>query len=280
MKVFSCHWPSSKQLIIDKNEINPNISRSYFDFILRPGAPPLFNLAKIVEKPSLDMLVTISGWLSQNDCPKRSWDYLLSATSTSEIYNLMWESSSIEMLALKLVKPGIKIASDAITKNLRELLMSVTRLIMNNPFKEARANAKCAGLQLANLIAKNDYCQSRPISLIGFSLGCRIIYKCLKELSNKKVYVHNVFLLGGAVNGKLGKWEKCKGAVLGRFVNVYSEKDYILKFLYPILTFEMPLGIKRLDIEGVENFDVSNISPGHFDYRQNLDAILLHIDYA
>ena len=38
----------------------------------------------------------------------------------------------------------------------------------------------------------------KTISLIGFSLGARVIFSCLKELVSKNFTVHDVFLLGGA----------------------------------------------------------------------------------
>ena len=61
----------------------------------------------------------------------------------------------------------------------------------------------------------------RPITLVGFSLGARMIYYALRELAQKKAYgiVQNVYLLGAPVTARESEWKQVRSVVSGRFVN-------------------------------------------------------------
>jgi hypothetical protein len=59
-----------------------------------------------------------------------------------------------------------------------------------------------------------------------------------------------------------------RSVVAGRLVNVHSEKDLILAFLYR--TSAIQLGISGIEpikgVEGVENVDMGEIVEGHLEY--------------
>lgn len=64
--------------------------------------------------------------------------------------------------------------------------MKLTYFI-DNPWGNALLKAKRAGMVLADtLIAQVQ--ESRPVTLIGFSLGARVIYYCLLELAKKSAF--------------------------------------------------------------------------------------------
>lgn len=75
----------------------------------------------------------------------------------------------------------------------------------------------------------------RPISLIGFSLGARVIFFCLQEMSKRSScegIIEDVIFLGAPVTASKVEWEKFKKVVAGRIVNGFCRKDWLLKFLY------------------------------------------------
>ncbi|KAL1954447.1 hypothetical protein VTO42DRAFT_1171 [Malbranchea cinnamomea] len=67
-----------------------------------------------------------------------------------------------------------------------------------------------------------------------------------------------------------------RNVVSGRLINVFSENDSILRFLYR--TNSMQLGVAGLEpifhIRGVENFDVSDKVSGHLRYQYMIGEIL------
>ena len=91
---------------------------------------------------------------------------------------------------------------------------------MDNPWSNAIERARAAGLILADVLA-NRQLGVRPITLVGYSLGARMIYYALLELSRKKAYgiVQNAYLIGAPVSGREAEWTQVRNAVSGRFVN-------------------------------------------------------------
>lgn len=67
----------------------------------------------------------------------------------------------------------------------------------------------------------------------------------------------------------------------GRLINVYSENDYILAFLYR--TSSIQYGVAGLqeaqDVKGIENIDVSEMVSGHLRYQYLVGSILEKIGF-
>ena len=98
------------------------------------------------------------------------------------------------------------------------------------------------GQALADLI-RQRFLGNVVISLVGFSLGCSVIYSCLSELSQDVVnagYIHNVVLLGGAVSNK--NWESALTVPSGTIINAYNTQDYILRYAFRFSQLESPIG--------------------------------------
>ena len=89
--------------------------------------------------------------------------------------------------------------------------------------------ADAAGLILADSIIDRNL-GARPITLVGFSLGSRVIFSCLRELANKAAFglVQNVYLFGSPVVAKKEDYFRARTVVSGRFVNGYASNDWIL----------------------------------------------------
>lgn len=91
------------------------------------------------------------------------------------------------------------------------------------------ARADMAGLIMADSIVDRNL-GARPITLVGFSLGARVIFSCLRELANKGAVglVQNVYIFGSPVVVSKDDWLKVQTVVSGRFVNGYATNDWIL----------------------------------------------------
>ncbi|EGG25174.1 transmembrane protein [Cavenderia fasciculata] len=94
--------------------------------------------------------------------------------------------------------------------------------------------AQRAGKLLAEEILGQAFGR-RPITLVGISMGARLIYHCLLELVDKKAYgiIENVILIGAPIpSDDINIWSKIRKLVSRRLVNCFSPKDIILKICY------------------------------------------------
>ena len=102
-----------------------------------------------------------------------------------------------------------------------------------NPFKKRAKKAETTGYVLSDLIHSKRL--GNPcISLVGFSLGTRVIYFCLQKLQDSGSKVYDVLLLGGAAPLNVEILKKCSKMVTGRLINTYSKTDKILLRLYSL----------------------------------------------
>lgn len=226
---------------------------------------------------SLHITLAISGWLSQKDEFATSWDHLVNYPFQGRTYALRWESSNPKSLKSDIIAGGGAIAMLSLIAPV--LLPLNAYLVAKFPFSKAIESAKLAGKALAGFI-KDGVFGKAPISLMAFSLGTSVVLHCLLALAKEnKTMVHDVVLLGGAAPLEIKLWKKARNAVAGRLVNCYSKNDRILSVLYSSTNFMYAIGNYEIEIKGVENYDVTSISPGHNDYRNKLDKILQHINY-
>jgi pimeloyl-ACP methyl ester carboxylesterase len=110
------------------------------------------------------------------------------------------------------------------------LPLALTKLsYLDNPWVVSQARADMAGLVLADSLIDRNL-GTRPITLVGFSLGARVIFSCLKELAARGAFglVQNVYMFGTPVVAKNDEYIKARAIVPGRFVNGYATNDWIL----------------------------------------------------
>ncbi|KAI3625774.1 hypothetical protein CBS9595_001135 [Malassezia furfur] len=150
--------------------------------------------------------------------------------------------------------------------------------IIDNPWSNATERARAAGLILADVLM-NRQLGVRPITLVGFSLGARMIYYALRELAHKKAYgiVQNVYLLGAPVTAREAEWKQVRSVVSGRFVNgtchadpAFSRSDWLLAYLHRATSggFHSIAGLHPIEYDcNIENVDVTHLVPGHLSYR-------------
>ena len=160
-------------------------------------------------------------------------------------------------------------------------LLQVSRVV-DNPFSITKARAEKAGAVLADALI-NRAQGERPVTLLGYSLGARVIYSCLLSLAARRAFglVENVVLMGAPVPSDAADWRVLRTAVAGRLVNVYSANDYVLGFLYRTSSVQLGVaGLQRVDgVPGIENVDVSAAVSGHLRYRHLVGRILRTVGF-
>ena len=151
--------------------------------------------------------------------------------------------------------------------------------VIDNPWGVCCRRSAQVGRQLATVLLQREHGR-RPVTLMGFSLGARVIFYCLLELSKRKNsagIVQDVILLGAPVSGHPAEWKKFAEVVSGRIINGYCQKDWLLHFLYRTSAAKLHIaGLEPVKWEDrrMFNFDLSHIVTGHMDYANKLDMIL------
>lgn len=167
-----------------------------------------------------------------------------------------------------------------------QLPVVLTKLayLIDNPWTVSLDRANAAGLILADSLIDRNL-GTRPITFVGYSLGSRVIFSCLRELARKGAYglVQNVYLFGSPIVAKKDEYLKARAVVAGRFVNGYATNDWILGYLFRLTSG----GISRvaglapvLEIPGLENLDVTEFVPGHMAYRTAMPRLLREVGWV
>lgn len=183
-----------------------------------------------------------------------------------------------------------------------QLPIVLTKLsyLIDNPWTVSLGRANAAGLILADSLIDRNL-GVRPITLVGFSLGSRVIFSCLRELANKGAYglIQNVYLFGSPIVANKDEYLRARMVVSGRFVNGYASNDWILGKASPAaLTFFILSGfagylfratsggIMRIaglapvrEIPGLENIDVTQLVNGHMAYRAAMPKLLREVGW-
>ncbi|PWA28161.1 hypothetical protein CCH79_00017976, partial [Gambusia affinis] len=153
-----------------------------------------------------------------------------------EQYCLVWESRFLRDLGSAMTSLLDGLVSMVAQEALKYTVLSgiVTALtwpasllaaasVIDNPWCVCLNRSAEVGKHLAQVLRSRQQ-GKRPVSLIGFSLGARVIYYCLQELASDKGsegVVEDVVLLGAPVDGSEKSWERMVRVVAGRIVNGY-----------------------------------------------------------
>ena len=232
---------------------------------------------------ALSATVVISGWSSENDDLNEEWKGL---KPSGAAYGLVWEAGTLFSSAVKAIEAGVTAAVPGLAVKAGVVAVVSAGLAGAGSclydFVTGCQKAAFTGKELARHLQEHVF-GFVPISLIGFSMGCRVIYYCLKELSKAlpQCYIQDVILLGGAVKNDPMLWDRLLKCVAGRAVNVYSNQDGMLKKLYiiPMILKPPPIGIGPVLCMRMENFDASEYITGHQDHRKHLTETLARIGY-
>lgn len=150
--------------------------------------------------------------------------------------------------------------------------------IIDNKWAVAVDRSDKAGKLLAEVLLEGLH-GNRPVTLVGFSLGARVIFKCLQHLAESEGghagLVERVILLGAPIPIKDENWVSVRKMVAGRFVNAYSTNDWTLGIVFRASLFSQGLaGIQPVDSPGIENVDVTQIIENHAAYVGKTKQVL------
>ncbi|KAK5078209.1 hypothetical protein LTR64_003384 [Lithohypha guttulata] len=256
----------------------------------RTGHVRTFEFRPLHNNKRLNLILTVSGWMTGKvddvRLPFSSVDPIM-----GDIYSLHWEPEMLRSMG-----DTINIlATEALTQSIQQVLGStilvalmaamqlpvvLTKLsyLIDNPWSVSLDRAHAAGLILADsLIAR--HLGQRPITLTGFSLGARVIFSCLKELSNRNAYgiVQNVYLFGSPIVANKDEYLRARSVIAGRFVNAYAKNDWILGYLFRATSggIMKVAGLAPVEnVPGLENHDVTELVNGHMAYRKAMPKLL------
>ncbi|KAI0391573.1 DUF726-domain-containing protein [Xylariaceae sp. FL0594] len=256
----------------------------------RTGAVKTFEYRPLHNNKRVNLIVTISGWLTSKvddvRLPFSTVDPMM-----GDLYSILWEpemltsmGDTINILATEALTQGLQqvLGSTILVSLMAALQLPVvlTKLayLIDNPWAVSLDRAWAAGLILADSLIDRNL-GTRPITLVGYSLGSRVIFACLLELARKGAHglVQNVYLFGAPIVVKKEEFIKARAVVAGRFLNGYNRNDWILGYLFRLTNggIRRVAGLASVDgIPGVENIDCTEWVKGHMEYRTAMPRLL------
>ncbi|KAI2463566.1 DUF726-domain-containing protein [Annulohypoxylon bovei var. microspora] len=253
---------------------------------------PTYKPESEIEARRLRIAIGISGWLGDKDDVFGPWKCIGPGQETFalrfELEALMSLGNALTTLvtsaAWSYAKSEIikRTVLAALTAGLWPLALLKARHLIDNPWHIANQRAQKAGEVLADALI-NKAQGERPVTLVGYSLGAKVIYVCLQQLAERKAFglIENAIILGAPTPSNSADWRHIRSVVTGRVVNAYSTKDYILAFLSR--TSSIQFGVAGLspvlNVNGVENVEVGDLVNGHTLYRHATAPILKRIGF-
>lgn len=263
----------------------------------RVGEVEEFEFEALTEGKDLHVSICVSGWLTKEKSDNFYMPWM-TLDNSREIYCLKWESKYLmdlgESLEYILNKVMTIAAKEALKYTVLAGLLAALALpatayasltAIDNPWGIATNRAAEVGKQLAEVLLMRHQ-GKRPTTLIGFSMGARVIYFCLKELASRKGsegIIQDVCLLGAPVPYKKEVWDLFPRIVAGKIYNGYCRGDWLLQFVYRTASAQVT------DIVGLDavpwkhncmvNVDLTDVVSGHLDYSDKMDTVLKHMGF-
>ncbi|GAA6223515.1 transmembrane and coiled-coil domain-containing protein 4 [Lates japonicus] len=258
------------------------------------GAIEEFEFLPLSSGKHLHLTIAVTGWLCSGKYSSFQAPWC-SLGECGEQYCLVWESRFLRDLGSAMASLLDGLVSMVAQEALKYTVLSgiVTALtwpasllaaasVIDNPWCVCLNRSAEVGKHLAQVLRSRQQ-GKRPVSLIGFSLGARVIYYCLQELANdqgSEGVVEDVVLLGAPVDGSEKAWEKMARVVAGKIVNGYCRGDWLLGFLYRSSAAQLSVaGLQPINIQDqrIINVDLSSVVKGHLDYMRQMDTILVAV---
>ncbi|XP_052450355.1 transmembrane and coiled-coil domain-containing protein 4 [Carassius gibelio] len=260
----------------------------------RVGAIKEFEFLPMSSGKHLHLTIAVTGWLCSGKYSsfQAPWSSL---GACGEQYCLKWESRYLLELGSILDSLWDGLVSVVAQEALKYTVLSgiVTALtwpasllavasVIDNPWGVCLSRSAEVGKHLAQVLRSRQQ-GKRPVNLIGFSLGARVIYFCLEELANdqgSEGVVEDVVLLGAPVDGSEKTWQRLSKVVAGKIVNGYCRGDWLLGFLYRSSSVQLSVaGLQPINSQDrkIINVDLSSVVKGHLDYMRQMDTILVAV---
>ena len=248
-----------------------------------------FAFDMIDTSPGLPVTVGVPGWLaSAEDSAWKVWDGALCdvASDGGEALALRWETKLLIEMG-KVVSSFLRDqASYYTTSAIGTAVLGVAFFSLTWPrtlvaaagaidstWSVAEIRADKAAKQLALVLASRIH-GNRPVTLIGFGIGARIVLKCLLYLSEMGPagcgLVETAVCMGTPLPASPKEWDRAASVCGFRLVNVYCESDWVLAFLYRSSSFSRYVAglqpVQRLDEKNscLENVNVTALVKNHW----------------
>ncbi|KAJ4876895.1 hypothetical protein Rs2_41913 [Raphanus sativus] len=236
--------------------------------------------------------ILVAGFVFKEEDFVKPWEGL---TSNLERYTVQWESKNIIALstaiqdwltsrvAMELMRQGAMytVLSSLLAAMAWPATILVAADLIDSKWSIAIDRSDKAGRLLAEALRKGLQ-GNRPVTLVGFSLGARVVFKCLQALAETEKnaeIVERVVLLGAPISIYNENWRDARKMVAGRFINVYATNDWTLgvAFRASLLTQGLA-GIQPVCIPGIEDVDVTDTVEGHSSYLWKTQQILERLE--
>ena len=253
-------------------------------------------LRRVCPRRGAHMMIGVSGVLSKHEGDMRPttqpmqlsacWAAAAAFLQVSEWWSLSWGGVPLSALASELhaVEPSLMPSADgAPPRSSIETAATLAQaaLALRGPWGACYDAAKGAGAALAaHLRAQGG--GRRPVSLLGVSLGARVVWQCLEILAalpdgEGVGVVQDVLLLAAPVTANPVRWERIAPVVAGRLINAYVREDTQLAVLYRLdhLASRGCCGLAPVPSSVVENIDATpHVAADSRSYHFALPALL------
>ncbi|GLI68120.1 hypothetical protein VaNZ11_012459 [Volvox africanus] len=253
---------------------------------------------KRIGESTLALTIAVNGWVKQPEDFVAPWRQLPS--SGRELWALVWESDVLQSLdgALrrfirdKAIEESSKmvlrlgVSTALVTAMMLPMaVMSAINFTLGSCWRLALRRAQLGGRCLAHMLMQGGH-GDRPVTLIGFSIGARLIFHCLLELSRcgARGLVESAVLLGTPVSANEARWKQARAAVSGRLVNAFSSNDWVLGVVFRAHSknslVQRASGLAPVAVAGIENINLSSLIAGHTQYLEKLEDVLCALNLA
>jgi hypothetical protein len=261
----------------------------------RTGAVKTFEYKPLYNNKRVNLIVTVAGWMTGKvddvRLPFSTVDPIM-----GDIYSVNWEPDMLQSTGATIQI----LATEALTSTIQQILgatMLATLMagisppiillkisyLIDNPWTVSLARADATGLILADSLIDRNL-GVRPVTLVGFSLGSRVIFSCLKELAKRGAIglIQNVYMFGSPVVAHKDEYIRARSIVSGRFVNGYATNDWILGYLFRATSggIRRVAGLNKVEVAGIENHDITEWVPGHMAYRGMMPVLLDQVGWT
>ena len=240
----------------------------------------------------LALTICCSGWLGELEDTTRPWEPL--SAVDAERVAVVWETAELLNLGAAMKSAVTDVGMAEVVKHgamhtalqgfLSAVALPATMLtaasLIDNSWARCCDRADQAATLLAVALMEGSWYGRRPVTLLGYSLGARVVFGALQKLADAGAsgVVETLVLFGAAVPSEPAEWERVRQVVAGRLVNVYSENDWLLGLAYRSNSISSAAaGMRPVPAEGVENVDASLIIKRHTQYSRDLPLLLRHI---
>ena len=253
----------------------------------------------IDRSPGLPVTLGVPGWLSSSDDSAwRAWDAALcgAASDGGEALALRWETAQLREMGNVVSSFVRSHASSYATSVVGTAVLGATFMSLTWPrtlvsaagwidstWSVSEIRADKAAKELALVLASRVH-GHRPVTLVGFGMGARVVFKCLTYLAQMGVtgagVVETAVCMGTPLPAAPQDWDIAASVCGFRLVNVYSESDWVLAFLYRSSSLSRYVaGLQAVDSPDgsntvLENVNVTDIVRNHWEYRDKLLTLL------